>query len=99
MRERIAKLQDMLAYPPRLMSLDRAAAYVGFGATKFLELIDDRKMPPPIDVDGSPRWDRLDLDAAVEDLKDRRNDPVTRDRDRLHDRLRERQRERDDDED
>jgi predicted DNA-binding transcriptional regulator AlpA len=95
MRERIAKLQDMLAYPPRLMSVDRAAAYVGFGATKFLELIDDHKMPPPIDVDGSPRWDRFDLDAAVEDLKDRRRNPVTRDRDRL----RERQQERDDDED
>jgi hypothetical protein len=38
-------------------------------------------------VDGSKRWDRLDLDAAVEKLKDRRRDPITRDRDRLAERI------------
>jgi hypothetical protein len=82
------KLADQLAYPPRLMSADRAAAYVGFGATKFLELVAQDKMPAAIDIDGSPRWDRLDLDSAVENLKDRRHDPVTRDRERLQERLR-----------
>jgi hypothetical protein len=70
------------------MPEDRAAAYIGFGSTKFRELVQDGKMPKPIDVDGSPRWDRHDLDGAVEDLKDRRKDPLTRDRDRLHERLR-----------
>jgi hypothetical protein len=45
-------------------------------------------MPPPVDVDGSKRWDRLELDAAVENLKDRRRDPVKRDRDRLEQRIR-----------
>jgi hypothetical protein len=82
------KLQDQLAYPPRLFSEDRAAAYVGFGLTKFSELVDDGIMPPPIDVDGTKRWDRLELDAAVENLKDRRRDPVKRDRDRLEERIR-----------
>lgn len=81
------KLQDHLAYPPRLMAGDRAAAYVGFGLTKFLELIEEGKMPPAIDIDGSKRWDRIDLDSAVEDLKDKRRDPVARDRDRLEQRL------------
>lgn len=84
MRER---LQDSLAYPPRLMDLERAAAYVGFGRTKFMELVDQRKMPPPVDVDGNARWDRLDLDATVDDLKDRRRDPVKRSRMNLEERL------------
>jgi hypothetical protein len=34
------------------MSLERAAAYVGFGPTKFKELIEESKMPKAIDVDG-----------------------------------------------
>lgn len=82
------KLQDQLNYPPRLMSLERAAAYVGFGPTKFKELIEERKMPRPVDVDGVPRWDRLDLDGACDDLKDRRRDPVKRSQDRLEQKLR-----------
>jgi predicted DNA-binding transcriptional regulator AlpA len=81
------KLQDSLAYPPRLMDLDRSAAYVGFGRTKFMELVAQGKMPQPIDVDGNPRWDRHELDAAVDDLKDRRRDPVKRSRSNLEDRL------------
>ena len=71
------------------MSLERAAAYVDFGPTKFKELVADRKMPAPVDVDGSPRWDRIELDAACDDLKDRRRDPVKRSQDRLDERLRE----------
>lgn len=82
------KLQDQLAYPPRLMAGDRAATYVGFGLTKFLELVAEGIMPAAIDVDCNPRWDRLELDSAVDNLKDRRHDPVTRDRERLQERLR-----------
>jgi hypothetical protein len=74
-------------YPPRLFAEDRAAAYAGFGPTKFSELVADGIMPPAIDVDSSKRWDRLELDAAVEGLKDRRSDPVTRDHDRLLERV------------
>jgi predicted DNA-binding transcriptional regulator AlpA len=85
------KLGDHLAYPPRGMDVERAAAYVGFGRTKFLELVADGRMPPPIDIDGNPRWDRVDLDAAFEDLKQRRRDPVQRGRDRIHARLRQQQ--------
>lgn len=87
------RLQDRLAYAPRLMPEDRAAAYVGFGSTKFSELVDSGLMPRPIDVDGSKRWDRLELDAAVENLKDRRCDPVLRDRDRLEGRIRQMEKE------
>jgi predicted DNA-binding transcriptional regulator AlpA len=77
------KLQDNLAYPPRAMNADRAAAYIGLGKTKFLELVQAGRMPKPIEFDGAPRWDRFELDAAVEDWKDKRKDPVQRDRERL----------------
>jgi hypothetical protein len=81
------KLQDTLAYPPRLMDVDRASAYVSFGRTKFLELVDRGLMPQPIYIDDNPRWDRFELDAAVNDLKDRRCDPVKRSRMSLAERL------------
>ncbi len=86
------KLSDTLSYPPRLMPIERAAAYVGFGVSKFRELIDERKMPKPIDIDGSPRWDREQLDSAVDDLRDRRRDPVARSRNVIEQRLLEQER-------
>ena len=70
------KLSDGFAYPPRGMELERASAYVGLGRTKFLEMVEAGRMPQPIDLDGSPRWDRFDLDRAFDDLKERRKDPV-----------------------
>jgi predicted DNA-binding transcriptional regulator AlpA len=63
------KLQDTLGYAPRGLRLDRAAAYVGMGKTKFLELVDDGRMPKPLCIDGIKVWDRLDLDAAFETIK------------------------------
>jgi predicted DNA-binding transcriptional regulator AlpA len=77
------KFSDHLAYPPRGMEVERAAAYVGLGRTKFLEMVEAGRMPKPVDLDGSPRWDRADLDSAFDDLKDRRRDPVKRDQDKL----------------
>jgi predicted DNA-binding transcriptional regulator AlpA len=84
------KLQDSLAYPPRGMDAERAAAYVGLGKTKFLEMVEDGRMPKPIRIeDELPRWDRLDLDAAFEDLKAKRKSRLERDKERLRE-LRER---------
>ena len=71
------KLADSLAYPPRLMELERAASYVGFGRTKFQELVVMGVMPKSLDVEGSPRWDRFDLDRAVDDLKEIKFKPVS----------------------
>jgi hypothetical protein len=68
----IDKLSDHLAYPPRGMAAERAAAYVGFGTTKFLEMVEEGTMPKP---NRYHRWDRLELDAAFEDLKDKERDP------------------------
>lgn len=41
-----------------------AAAYVGVGATKFDQMVDDGRMPRPKRVDGRRVWDRLRLDSA-----------------------------------
>jgi len=64
------RVADSFAYPPRLMELERAAAYVGLGRTKFSEMVKAGRMPKPLDLDGSPRWDRIDLDRTVDDLKE-----------------------------
>lgn len=45
---------DSIAYPPRGMSRDEAARYVGVGATKFDEMVADHRMPRPKRVDGRP---------------------------------------------
>lgn len=65
-----AKLQDSLAYPPRLMRAERAAAYLGMGVTLFLQLVADGKIAKPRRIRGVVAWDRLKLDAFVEDDED-----------------------------
>src|ERR1700738_5076310 len=55
---------DPIAYPPRGMSRDEAARYVGPGATKFDEMVADGRMPRPNHVDGRVIWDRLKIEAA-----------------------------------
>ena len=61
---------DSLAYPPRGMSRDEAARWIGVSATKFDEMVSDRRMPRPKRVDGRVIWDRLRLDAAFSDLSE-----------------------------
>jgi predicted DNA-binding transcriptional regulator AlpA len=60
------KLQDTLAYPPRALDVDRAAAYLGLSKSKFLELVDLKDAPQPLDLGGCPRWDRRRLDDWVD---------------------------------
>jgi hypothetical protein len=66
------KFQDNCAYLPRLMSADRAAAYLDISKTKFLEGVEKGVWPLARDVDGLPRWDRRDLDAAVDAMSERK---------------------------
>jgi hypothetical protein len=70
----VPKFQDQVAYPPRAMRADRAAAYLDISRTLFLELVEEGKLPkarqwPDHDA---PRWDRLELEAAWDDLNDDR---------------------------
>ncbi len=64
---------DPLSYPPRGMSRDEAARYVGVSATKFDDLVADGRMPSPKRIDGRVVWDRLRLDAAFSELDERVN--------------------------
>jgi excisionase family DNA binding protein len=64
------KSSDTIAYPPRGMSRDEAARYVGVGVTKFDEMVADGRMPRPKRVDGRVIWDRLRVEAAFTDLPD-----------------------------
>lgn len=64
------KLQDHLAYPPRAMRADRAAAYLDISKSKFLELVGQGRLPRPVKIDGITSWDRFELDAAYESMKE-----------------------------
>lgn len=64
---------DPLSYPPRGMSRDEAARYVGVSATKFDDMVADGRMPQPKRIDGRVVWDRLRLDAAFSELDERVN--------------------------
>jgi predicted DNA-binding transcriptional regulator AlpA len=56
------KLADHLAYPPRLLRAERAAAYLSMSTAKFLQLVSDNRLPKPKKLDGMVFWDRLKLD-------------------------------------
>jgi len=70
---------DALAYPPRGLSREEAARYVGVGVSKFDEMVADGRMPRPKRIDGRVVWDRLRIDAAFTDLKeDKVKNPLDR---------------------
>jgi predicted DNA-binding transcriptional regulator AlpA len=64
------KPADQHRYPPRLMRGDRAAAYLDVSKSQFLDLVRQGLLPAPVRLRGTVAWDRHDLDAAVEQLKD-----------------------------
>lgn len=63
---------------PRGLARQAAAEYVGVGLSKFDEMVGDGRMPQPRMVDRRLVWDRLELDAAFEDLPQRQADGSTR---------------------
>jgi excisionase family DNA binding protein len=65
---------DPIAYPPRGMSRDEAARYVGVGNTKFDEMVSDGRMPRPKRVDGRVIWDRVRLDMYFTDLPEEKKE-------------------------
>ncbi|AUC97089.1 hypothetical protein CWS35_24710 [Bradyrhizobium sp. SK17] len=70
---------DPISYPPRGMSREEAARYVGVGTTKFEQMVADGRMPRPKRVDGRVIRDRLRLDAAFSDLpEEARVNPLDR---------------------
>lgn len=59
-----------ISLPPRGLSREEAAAYVGVSPSKFDQLVADKRMPLPKAVDGRRVWDRHQLDSAFSALPD-----------------------------
>lgn len=70
-----ARRVDTHAWPPLGLSREDAAHYIGISATKFDQLVADRRMPRPKRIDGRVVWDRRAIEAAFTELPDdaRRN--------------------------
>lgn len=62
--------------PRRGLRREEAAAYLGFSARKFDELIADGRMPKPKRIDGVVVWDIHRLDLAFDALPDDSSDSV-----------------------
>jgi hypothetical protein len=54
---------------PRGLRADDAAAYLGMGKTKFLELVDKGMIPRAFTIDTIKIRDRPDLDAVIDAAK------------------------------
>lgn len=54
--------------PPRGLSRVAAAEYIGVSASKFDQMVVDRRMPAPKSIDRRNVWDRLELDCAFASL-------------------------------
>lgn len=66
----MSRATDAISYPPRGLSREEAARYVGLGTTKFDEMVKEGKMPKPKRVGSRTVWDRVALDIAFTDLPD-----------------------------
>jgi predicted DNA-binding transcriptional regulator AlpA len=64
----MAPKADPVAYPPRGLSREHAARYLGIGTTLFDEMVADRRMPRPKKINNRSVWDRVSLDMAFENL-------------------------------
>lgn len=70
-RSRASRLASLpLSLPPRGLSREESATYIGVSPTKFDQLVEDRLMPQPKIIGGRRVWDRLALDAAFSALPD-----------------------------
>ncbi len=59
---------DGHSYPPRGMSRDEAARYVGVSPAKFDEMVASRRMPPAKRDGARMIWDRFQLDACFDEM-------------------------------
>jgi predicted DNA-binding transcriptional regulator AlpA len=62
--------------PPRGLSREAAAAYIGVSAGKFDEMTKDGRMPKAKRIDGRKVWDRRALDLAFDELSEAAGSPA-----------------------
>ncbi len=70
--------RDSISYPPRGLSREDAARYVGVGTTTFDKLVEEGRMPRPFHVGKRVIWDRLKVEAAFADLDQVRENVIDR---------------------
>lgn len=59
---------DAFSYPPRGLSREEAARYIGVGPTLFDEMVSDGRMPKPKRANSRVLWDRVAIDIAFSEL-------------------------------
>jgi predicted DNA-binding transcriptional regulator AlpA len=62
---------ESYAYPPRGLSREEAARWIGISPSLFDLMVKDGRMPGPKLINSRVVWDRYRLDAAIEALPDR----------------------------
>jgi predicted DNA-binding transcriptional regulator AlpA len=65
---------DAISYPPRGLSREEAARYIGVGSTLFDEMVADGRMPRPKSINSRAIWDRVALDIAFTSLPNKDGD-------------------------
>lgn len=55
---------EALKLPPRGVSREASASYVGVSPRTFDKLVADGRMPRPVRINGRVLWDRIALDRA-----------------------------------
>jgi hypothetical protein len=63
-----------MAYPPRAMRSDRAAAYLSMSESNFLSLVAEGRFPKGKRLRGIKFWDRVALDSFVENYEGEADD-------------------------
>jgi predicted DNA-binding transcriptional regulator AlpA len=73
------KLADSLAYPPRILRSDRAAAYLSMSESHFLKLVAAGRLPKGKKLGGIKFWDRAMLDAFIDNYEGEHDDTIVAD--------------------
>ena len=56
------------AQPRRGVGHDEAAIFVGVSVSTFDNMVDDGRLPKPVELDGELVWDLVQLDRAMDRL-------------------------------
>lgn len=59
---------DAISYPPRGMSRELAARYIGVSPSLFDIMVRDGRMPPAKEINARRVWDRFAIDQCFEHL-------------------------------
>lgn len=54
--------------PRRGLDHEEAALFVGVGSSSFDSMVANGQLPPPVELNGEPVWDLVQLDRAMDRL-------------------------------